>query len=112
MHVQGWRVPLSVNLAVVAQVSKPAVSPTSKSAALPKEKTLELSNTPPVWKPAIQQTGKSALRHASGSWPRCVIERSSELPLNLVGRRGSAAYLHCLNARQERHRDSPQYPLV
>src|SRR5437660_1460001 len=40
----------------VAQVSKPAVSPISKSAAR------VMSCGSRVWKPAIQQTGKSALR--------------------------------------------------
>jgi hypothetical protein len=41
--------------AFVAQVSKPAVSPTSKSAECPKSCNLR------VWKPATQQTWKSAL---------------------------------------------------
>ncbi len=41
----------------VAQVSKPAVSPTSKSAGRPNLDALR------VWKPALQQTWKSALRH-------------------------------------------------
>src|SRR5687768_7452432 len=40
---------------VVAQISKPAVSPTSKSAG---HVSLD---TPQVWKPAIQQTWKSGL---------------------------------------------------
>jgi hypothetical protein len=40
----------------VAQVSKPAVSPTSKSAGSRDSNGLQ------VWKPAIQQTWKSALR--------------------------------------------------
>src|SRR5213080_1686385 len=40
----------------VAQVSKPAVSPISKSA------TRVMSRGSRVWKPATQQTGKSALR--------------------------------------------------
>ena len=40
----------------VAQVSKPAVSPISKSADRPSAEDLR------VWKPTIQQTGKSALR--------------------------------------------------
>ena len=43
----------------VAQVSKPAVSPISKSAARP------TSRAGPVWKPAIQQTRRSALRFRS-----------------------------------------------
>jgi hypothetical protein len=42
--------------ACVAQVSKPAVSPTSKSAACESAEGLR------VWKPATQQTWKSALR--------------------------------------------------
>jgi len=41
---------------LVAQVSKPAVSPTSKSAGCWK------THGPRVWKPATQQTWKSALR--------------------------------------------------
>src|SRR5258705_7488147 len=40
---------------IVAQVSKPAVSPTSKSAGRAK------CSGPQVWKPATQQTWKSAL---------------------------------------------------
>jgi len=43
----------------VAQVSKPAVSPISKSAGR------EMTNGPRVWKPAIQQTWKSALRRSA-----------------------------------------------
>jgi len=55
-----WR-PAAV--AVVAQVSKPAVSPISKSARRPTvPKHVEVSSAPRVWKPAIQQTWKSALR--------------------------------------------------
>src|SRR2546429_561663 len=43
----------------VAQVSKPAVSPISKSAAR------AMSRGPRVWKPAIRQTGKSALQRST-----------------------------------------------
>ena len=47
---------------VVAQVSQPAVSPTSKSAGCTTACALGMSNRLRVWKPAIQQTGKSALQ--------------------------------------------------
>src|SRR6266480_7650338 len=43
----------------VAQVSKPAVSPISKSAAR------VMSRGWQVWKPATQQTGKSALQRST-----------------------------------------------
>jgi hypothetical protein len=45
-----------MKLKSVAQVSKPAVSPISKSAGRARSNDLR------VWKPAIQQTWKSALR--------------------------------------------------
>ena len=47
---------LSMNRLTVAQVSKPAVSPISKSASR------TTTNDSQVWKPAIRQTWKSALR--------------------------------------------------
>ena len=59
------RLALLVLLAVnrlVAQVSKPAVSPISKSAGRRNVGRVGLANGMRVWKPAIQQTGKSALR--------------------------------------------------
>src|ERR1700689_4753092 len=48
-------------LAPVAQVSKPAVSPISKSAGRDNFKRDGLADGARVWKPAIQQTWKSAL---------------------------------------------------
>ena len=45
----------------VAQVSKPAVSPISKSAARASFETRPTATATRVWKPAIQQTWKSAL---------------------------------------------------
>ncbi len=48
---------VSISNRIVAQVSKPAVSPISKSAAS------ESSRGVRVWKPAIQQTWKSSLRN-------------------------------------------------
>jgi hypothetical protein len=50
---------------LVAQVSKPAVSPTSKSAAH------RMLHQQRVWKPATQQTWKSALRASIGSGVQC-----------------------------------------
>jgi hypothetical protein len=46
----------------VAQVSKPAVSPISKSAWRVDSEHVELAGGLRVWKPAIQQTWKSALQ--------------------------------------------------
>jgi hypothetical protein len=51
----------------VAQVSKPAVSPISKSAARGDFKTLEGPFGVRVWKPAIQQTRRSALHKSAAS---------------------------------------------
>jgi hypothetical protein len=45
----------------VAQVSKPAVSPLSKSADRGLSDGVRLVDGSQVWKPAAQQTGKSAL---------------------------------------------------
>ncbi len=45
----------------VAQVSKPAVSPISKSAARASFEARPTANAARVWKPATQQTWKSAL---------------------------------------------------
>ena len=58
----------------VAQVSKPAVSPISKSAGRAN------SNGARVWKPAIQQTWKSALLCSS-------IRAGSSLPVASVTRK-------------------------
>ena len=49
-----------LDIALVAQVSKPAGSPISKSADYPKFKGSPRFNGLRVWKPAIQQTWKSA----------------------------------------------------
>jgi len=46
----------------VPQVSKPAVSPISKSAERRLTKRVGRAHGSQVWKPARQQTGKSALR--------------------------------------------------
>jgi len=53
--------------ALVAQVSKPAVSPISQSADHPKIKGAIGFNGPRVWKPAIPQTWKSAVLRV-GRW--------------------------------------------
>jgi hypothetical protein len=52
-------------LSSVAQVSKPAVSPISKSAGRRNVERVEILTGRQVWKPAIQQTWKSALRSRS-----------------------------------------------
>ena len=66
---------------VVAQVSKPAVSPTSKSAELP------IARQRRVWKPAIQQTLKSHPEYCP-SLTRCCVAISlppmSGLPFELL----------------------------
>ena len=48
----------------VAQVSQPAVSPVAQPADRRPFAASGICHAPPVWKPAIQQTWKSALRFA------------------------------------------------
>ena len=56
---------LSMNRGQVAQAFQPAVSPTFQSAAP------VWTDGPQVGKPAVRQTGKSALQFRTGSWSRC-----------------------------------------
>jgi hypothetical protein len=58
----------STNIAV-AQVSKPAVSPISKSAGRRYFERVGLADGTRVWKPAIQQTWKSALPNCPRNIP-------------------------------------------
>jgi hypothetical protein len=55
---------------IVPQVSKPAVSPISKSAGCGNAERLGSADGQRVWKPAIQQTGTSAVRGAAPLYRR------------------------------------------
>src|SRR5262249_53946121 len=70
----------------VAQVSKPAISPTSKSAAR------EMAERRRIWKSAIQQTWKSALR--CRRFAQLAFEVLAYSPLRMTGAKKLA------NARQ------------
>ena len=52
---------------LVAQISKSAVSPTSKSAARHRDWCVEIFRGPQVWKPATQQAWKPALQRMPDS---------------------------------------------
>lgn len=58
----------SVPQHTVAQVSKPAVAQVSKPAAVGQSVTAEISDGPPTWKSATQQTRRSALLPFLATW--------------------------------------------
>jgi hypothetical protein len=76
---------------LVAQVSKPAVSPTSKSAAL------KMLHQQRVWKPATQQTWKSAPRAAPVQVFKAQIRSGKSLPAQ--AEKEMAAVSRCTSGR-------------
>jgi hypothetical protein len=69
LMIDDWTFHSRFDATVVAQVSKPAVSPISKSAERRNVARVGWADGTQVWKPATQQTWKSALQGLAIKYP-------------------------------------------